>query len=377
MKSPCSAATGVSFADVKQIDPPGKVGNAINPRSLRQSCREPAREPACREPVANLPVANLPVANLPVARTYTNLHANPHANFSLLMIKTSPRMADPHHQPMVVAPPGKSPLEALPHELLVMTFEALASGGPDLKDIVAYRAYTDSLRSLCLVSKSMEAVARPELYRDIRLYSHMAVVHLYAAFCSDPTLASSVRSVLFCMPRDSWRRDIRTIDLRALRPFPDPDYAFWTRGRSKAKIRMPQKTREELVCTLFSKALSRIPALECLYFRPPELRPIGPKCLEHLPDDAEFKQQLGLQARLFEDFCQGRSLSPNLARLSTVGMLEQEPGYDVHGLCETLIRSPNLHRVLCADFLHWTSSFIWNRTLEYSAQDSEYIPHYS
>lgn len=263
---------------------------------------------------------------------------------------------------MAPSPPGKSRLEALPNELLFKTFRALASSNLDARHFAAYRAGRDSLRSLCLVSKSMEAVARPELYRDIRLYSDMAVVRLYAAFCSDPTLASSVRSVLLRLP-NSRRDDICDIDLRPLRPFQDPDYAFWIRGRSRAKTRMPQKTKEELVCTLFSKALSRIPALESLYFRFPELRPTTPKCLGNFPDDVEFKWQLRLQAILFQDFCQGRSLPINLSRLSTVGMLERQPSYDVQGLCENLFRSPNLHQVLCADFEGRRSNFIWHKTL--------------
>lgn len=242
-----------------------------------------------------------------------------------------------------------------------MTFETLAPESLDLKDLAAYRAHKNSLRSLCLVSKTMEAITRPELYRDVRLYNHMAVVRLYAAFCSDPTLASSVRSILFYPPGDSWRRDIRTIDLRPLRPFQDPDYAFWTRGRSKAKIRMPQKTREELVCNLFSKALSKIPGLKSMYFKLPELLPISPESLEHLPNDTGFLQQLSVQARLFQDFCQGRSL-PNLSKLRTVGMLEKGPKYSARGLCENLFRSPNLHQVSCTSLSDGCPR-IWSSTL--------------
>lgn len=264
---------------------------------------------------------------------------------------------------MATSQPGKSRLEGLPNELLIMTFEALASGSLDFKDIPKYRAHQNSLRRLCLVSKTMEAIARPELYRDIRLYNHMAVVRLCAAFCSDPTLPSSVQSILFWPPGDSWRRNIRTIDLRPLRPFQDPDYAFWTRGRSKAKIRMPQKTREELVYNLFSKALSKIPGLKSMYFKLPELFPISPGSLERLSDDAEFLQQLSMQARLFQDFCQGRSL-PNLSKLRTVGMLEDQPRYSVQGLCKNLLRSPALHRVFSASLCDDGCTSAWFSTLE-------------
>lgn len=264
---------------------------------------------------------------------------------------------------MAASQAGKSRLEGLPNELLIMTFETLASESLDLKDIPAYRVHQNILRNLCLVSKTMEAIARPELYQDIRLYNHMAVVRLCAAFCSDPTLASSVQSILFWPPGDSWRRDIRNIDLRPLRPFQDPDYAFWTRGRSKAKIRMPQKTREELVCNLFSKALSKIPGLKSMYFKLPELLPISPESLERLSGDAEFLQQLSMQARLFQDFCQGRSL-PNLSKLRTVGLLENQPRYSAQGLCKNLFRSPALQQVFCASLSSEGHSGAWHSELE-------------
>lgn len=254
----------------------------------------------------------------------------------------------------------------LPNEMIAMSFEALASGSTDITDIPAYRAYQDSLRSLCLVSKSIEAIARPLLYSDVRLINHMALVQLCATFCADPTLANSVKSIFFCSPDDFWKGEIRTIDLRPLRPFQDPDYSFWANGRTKARTRMPQKTREELVYNLFAKVLSRIPALESLYLKLPKLvrGPGSTKCLERLPADAEFIQQLDLQARRFQDFCEGRSL-PNLAKLGTVGMLEGEPAYDCRGLLESLLRSPNLHQVL---FLnppppYLRDTCVWYRTL--------------
>lgn len=249
--------------------------------------------------------------------------------------------------------------EALPDELLIMVFEAMAPSSLRLQSMGWaggwYWEYRDSLRKLCLVSKTVRAIARPELYRDVHLFSPMAVVHLYATFCTDPTLASSVSSMVFCLPRGFQRWETCTIDLRPLRPFEDPDYAFWTRGPSKPKIRMPVKTREELVCILFSKVLSRIPALRSLYLRLPELRSIDPRCLKRIPGGARLMQQLSLQESLMRDFCQGRFL-PDLSKLSTVGMLGALPTYDAKGLCERLFRSPNLQEVIFGGEYRWGRS---------------------
>lgn len=252
-------------------------------------------------------------------------------------------------QAMATTQPGKSRLELLPNELLMITFQALASGKLDIQDVGEYSAYKDSIRSLCLVSKTMAVKSRPALYRYIRLCSHTAVVHLCAKFHLVPALASNVKSILFCPPNDSMDKEIRTIDLEPLRRFQDRSYAFWTKGRSKAKVRMPQKTRAELVCILFAKTLSMIPALESLYFKFPELHPITSRCLEDLPADPQFNQQLSLQAVLFQDFCQGHLL-PNLSKLRTVGILGARPVYDAGGICERLLHSPKLHEVLRASW---------------------------
>lgn len=269
--------------------------------------------------------------------------------------------------------PGKSRLELLPNELLMITFEALASGNLDIKDFKAYTAYKNSLHSLCLVSKTMAIISRPELYRDIRLYSHMAVVRLCATFHMVSALASNVKSMLVCPPDESQMIEVRTIDLRPLRPFQDRSYAFWTKGRSKANARMPQKTRAELVYILFAKALSMIPALESLYFKFPELHRIKPECLERLPADPQFMQQLTLQAVLFRDFCQGHLL-PNISKLRTVGILGVKPDYDVEGMYERLLHCPKLQKVLIASYRSGSEGSprpdYWN-LLEKGPNDSE------
>lgn len=245
--------------------------------------------------------------------------------------------------------PGKSRLELLPNELLMITFEALASDNLDIKDFKAYSAYKDSLYSLCLVSKTMAVISRPALYRDVRLYSYVAVVRLCATLQLVPALASNIKSMLLCPPDDSVDEEICTIDLSPLRRIQDRPYAFWTKGRSKAKVQMPQKSRAELVYILFAKTLSTIPALESLYFKFPELHPITSSCLEGLPADPQFMLQLNLQAVLFQDFCRGNFL-PNVSELHTVGFLGTNPVYDAGGIYQRLLRCPKLHKVLIASY---------------------------
>lgn len=343
------------MADLKETDPPVEAGSIADPQSPREPLPDPSRDHS-HDP-----------------------HRQPHHTRNKDL--SGDTLTAESLEAMAAPQAGQSQLELLPTELLMITVEALISGNLDLKDIAAYRAYKCSLRNLCLVSRAMAVIAKEALYRDVRLYGHMAVVRLYATFCLAPKLASHVKSILFCPPDYRWG-EMRSIDLRPLRPFKDPDYAFWTRGRSKAKIRMPQKTREELVCILFAKVLSRIPALDSLYLKLPELHPITSGCLERLPADPQFMQQLSLQASLFQDFCQGRLL-PNLSKLSTFGMMGEEPVYNVKGLRENLFHSPNLHEVRCVGRDLCCSPFhIWNSTLQdwdvltTGSKDSESNPGY-
>lgn len=236
-----------------------------------------------------------------------------------------------------------------------MVLQELAPPHFSVQDTEAYRANQGNLTSLCLVSKKMEKFARPELYRDVRLYRNLSVVRFYAALCSDPTLAAYVKSILL-NPLRYLRRQICVIDFAPLRPFHDADYAFWTAGKGKTEREMPRRTSDQLICTLFSKALSRIPALESLYFKVPFLETVHPNCLKRLRQNTKFTDQLRLHERLFEEFCQGNTL-PNLSTLKTVGILERMPhGYGRKpGPCTKLFRKlfclPHLRGVTwaCSD----------------------------
>lgn len=233
-----------------------------------------------------------------------------------------------------------------------MMLKELAPTDHTVLNTDAYRANQDNLKSLCLVSKRMEAITRPELYRDVRLYDNSSVLHFYAALFSDPSLAVYVRSILLnILDLRFIKRQICAIDFAPLRPIHDADYAFWTTGKGKSERQMPRRTSEQLICTLFSKALSRLPALESLYFKLPQLTTVEPNCLKRLPQNTEFADQLQLHEHLFEEFCQGNTL-PNLSTLRTVGILEAVPYHKSARRCaeifRKLLRLPHLRAVIWA-----------------------------
>lgn len=262
-------------------------------------------------------------------------------------------------EPEAASQVGKSRLELLPDELLTMVIKELAPADHTVLDTDAYRANQSSLRSLCLVSKKMEMFARPELYRDVRLYRNSSVLHFYAALFSDPSLALHVRSILLnpIELRYTERKMIWAIDFAPLHPIHDADYAFWTTGKGKSERLMPRRTSEQLICTLFVKALSRLPALESLNLKVPRLTAVVPDCPKSIPKKTGFADQLQLHERLFQEFCQGKTL-PNLSTVKTVGILEIVPYLNSERLCAELFRKlfrlPHLRAVTwaCSDERH-------------------------
>lgn len=283
-------------------------------------------------------------------------------------------MAGPLLEVKAAFQPGKSRLELLPDELLTMVLKELAPADYTVLDTDAYRANQRNLRSLCLVSKKMEMFARPELYRDVRLYRNSAVLHFYAALFSDPSLAAHVRSILLNPLELRYiKRQIWVIDFAPLHPIPDADYAFWTTSKGKSERNMPRRTSEQLICTLFCKALSRLPALESLYFKVPKLTTVEPNCLKRLPRNTKFTEQLQLHEHLFEEFCQGNTL-PNLPTLKTVGILDHVPRDYAEWVCAELFRKlfrmPHLRAVTwaCSDGKRWRDVpmdwGIWSLTLD-------------
>lgn len=269
---------------------------------------------------------------------------------------------------MPVVQPGESMLESLPNELLAMAVAQLAPADSSLENTEAYKANKANLRNLCLVSKELEAVARPALYRDVRLYKNITVVRLYAALCANTTLARHVKSVLLNIPKDPRHGDIGTIDMTPLRPFQDVDYAFWTQGKTKRKCRMPQTTRGELICMLFCKVLSRVPTLESLYFKLPDLDNIRLECLRNLPFDTQFANQLRWHHHQFRQFIQGNTL-PNLSNLKTVGILEMVPNYFGTKLCTKLFGLQSVHSISWDGVNgswgdEWPEVGTWHRTMD-------------
>lgn len=226
-----------------------------------------------------------------------------------------------------------------------MVIEEAAPADHGLNQTEAYRVNQENFRSFCLVSKTVGEIGRSALYRDVRLHETMAVVRLCATFCANPTLGRHVKSIVLNPRQDPRDQQIFAIDLTPLRPFKDADYAFWTRGKGKAEHQMPRKTKDELICTLFSKVLSQTPALESLQFKLPTLVKTKPECLALLSRKTQFIEQLELHERLFQDFIQGTTV-PNFSNLKKVGILGRVPRYFGADLCTKLFRLPSIRTVI-------------------------------
>lgn len=218
---------------------------------------------------------------------------------------------------------GNSRLETLPIELLIMILRELAPAATDLEGHEAEQKQCDDLLRICLVSKTMDAIARPLLYQDIRLCRLDAIVYLLATFYRNPSLTDFVRSVFFNPGAED--DDVPlfcNLDLTPMCRHQDPDYALWTAGKVTAKARMSPMTREQVIYTMFNKVLSRTPALQSLYFKLPSVSTtIGLEHRTRHPYTSRHGVHLQKIKILFEDFFLGHAFS-SLANLSTVGILE-------------------------------------------------------
>ncbi|KAJ0115082.1 hypothetical protein J7T55_001491 [Diaporthe amygdali] len=174
---------------------------------------------------------------------------------------------------------GNSRLEILPIEVLNMVLRELAPAGTDLEGHEAEQKQCDDLLRMCLVSKTMDAVARRLLYQDIRLCRLDAMVYLLATFYRNPSLTGLVRSVFFSPDEEDDDDDVPLaciLDLTPMCSHQDPDYAFWTAGRVTAKARMSPMTREQVIYTMFYKVLSRTSALHTVGILEDIHRPMTP-----------------------------------------------------------------------------------------------------
>ncbi|KAK2603255.1 hypothetical protein N8I77_009726 [Diaporthe amygdali] len=255
-----------------------------------------------------------------------------------------------HHSMATIQ--GNSRLEILPIEVLNMVLRELAPAGTDLEGHEAEQKQCDDLLRICLVSKTMDAIARRLLYQDIRLCRLDAMVYLLATFYRNPSLTGLVRSVFFSPDEEDDDDDVPLsciLDLTPMCSHQDPDYAFWTAGRVTAKARMSPMTREQVIYTMFYKVLSRTSALQSLYFKLPSVSStIGLEHRTRFPYTSRRGVHLQKLKILFEEFFLGHAFS-SLANLSTVGILE-----DIHrpmtpstaGLLRKLFSLPGLQKAV-------------------------------
>lgn len=100
-------------------------------------------------------------------------------------------------------PPGDSKLEMMPTEILSQAFGNLSLGDgqsfpcPGWKVLKANRRAYRDFRSLCLTSKRVDSVARPLLFRKVRVRSPAALLQLYEALLSNKYLGCHIREISF------------------------------------------------------------------------------------------------------------------------------------------------------------------------------------
>lgn len=101
-----------------------------------------------------------------------------------------------HDNPANMAHPpnaNSSLLEALPDELLMETFEHLVCDKTSSTDEPAYDTIT--FRSLCLVSKRIDLIARPYLFKKIYVVSPDRLIKLYRALAGNEQLGRQIKKL--------------------------------------------------------------------------------------------------------------------------------------------------------------------------------------
>lgn len=119
------------------------------------------------------------------------------------------KMADPPDSPTprsqrLPYPEGESKLELMPTEVLEKIFEQLSQNDlqsfHDLRNddlLQANRSAHANMRSLCLTSKQVDAVARPLLFRTITVSSSAMLLRLYETLLANAQLGCYVRQISF------------------------------------------------------------------------------------------------------------------------------------------------------------------------------------
>lgn len=129
--------------------------------------------------------------------------------------------------------PHSSRLEALPDELLMATFEQLVYDGPSwMKPAATLRA---ALRSLCVVSKRIEVIARPCLFKKVHIRSTVTLASLYHTIARSQHLGGKIKEIVVHIALDETEdeRDFEELqeDCRQLGDEVVSEISDWTEKR--------------------------------------------------------------------------------------------------------------------------------------------------
>lgn len=116
-------------------------------------------------------------------------------------------------------------LDKLPVEILMHIFEYLAADNVqpylDSTSRQAYEQAQKNLRSVCLVSKLMDAVARKYLYRGVIVNNVDILTYLLRTLFEDQAVAQYVQRLVFQVPYSSEDENYRRPNIAVLKAHPD------------------------------------------------------------------------------------------------------------------------------------------------------------
>lgn len=150
--------------------------------------------------------------------------------------------------------------ETMPYELLEEVAKFLAPDNAlnhaDVKFRAAYKKGFSSLLNLCLVSKRLEAVVQPVIFRNILIWRSSDLILLYRTLTENPEVGGYIRTLVLSTAFLRCQKDHEMLDLRLLRTI---DSDFDLNGRRGS---LTSREENELRSTLYLKVLEKVPGVK-------------------------------------------------------------------------------------------------------------------
>lgn len=153
-------------------------------------------------------------------------------------------------------PVGRSRLEAMPDELLLVVLNDL---GGDLEyldtiDRAPFNKGISELLSLCLVSKRLEAVVRSVIFGKVLICQSTQLVRLLRTLIENPGLGERIRTLEFATQFSRVEPDHEVLDLEVLRGLDSDLDAMLPQTSSSMNSRQENDIRSNLYVKVLEKA---------------------------------------------------------------------------------------------------------------------------